>query len=216
MLRRYDVKFYTSENEDTKAAVVERFNRTLKQKMYRYFTAKRTRRYVDVLPDLVHSYNNTHHRSIGMAPMEVTADNEDMVRERLYPLKPKTLRWKFNVGDKVRISMQRRPFKKGYVGNWSEELFVVGTRLPTSPVTYKLKDLAGDDIKGTFYTDELQFVTKLDDALFDVERIVKTRKRAGKVEYLVKWRGYSDKFNSWVDTLAVRNEFATFLPDSTV
>ena len=84
--------------------------------MYRYFTAKRTKRYVDVLPDLVHSYNNTHHRSIGMAPMEVTADNEDVVRERLYFLKSKTLRWKFNVGDKVRISMQRRPFRKGYVG----------------------------------------------------------------------------------------------------
>ena len=136
-----------------------------------------------------------------MAPMEVTADNKDVVRERMYPPKPKTLRWKFNVGDKVRISMQRRPFKKGYVENWSEELFVVGARLPTLPVTYKLKDLAGDDIKRTFYTDELQFVTKLDDTLFDVERIVKTRKRAGKVEYLVKWRGYSDKFNSWIDTL---------------
>jgi len=135
-----------------------------------------------------------------MAPMEVTADSEGVVRERLYPPKPKTLRWKYEVGDKVRISMQRRPFKKGYVGNWSEELFVVGARLPTSPVTYTLKDLAADNIKGTFYTDELQFVTKLD-ALFDVERIVKTRKRAGKVEYLVKWRGYSDKFNSWVDTL---------------
>ena len=78
-------KFYTSENVDIKAAVVERFNRTLKQKMYRYFTAKRTRRYVDVLPDLVHSYNNNHHRSIGMAPMEVTADNEGVVRKRLYP-----------------------------------------------------------------------------------------------------------------------------------
>jgi len=105
------------------------------------------------------------------------------------------------VGDKVRISMQRRPVRKGYVGNWSEELFVVGTHLPTSPLTYKLKDLAGDDIKGTLYTDELQFVTKLYDVLFDVERIVKTRERAGKVEYLVKWRGYSDKFNSRVDTM---------------
>jgi len=119
MVCRSDVKFYTSENEDIKAAVVERFNWTLKQKIYRYFTAKRTRRYIDVLTDLVHSYNNTHHRSIGMAPMEVTADNEGVVRKRLYPPKPKTLRWKFNVGDKVRISMQRRPFKKGYVGNWS-------------------------------------------------------------------------------------------------
>ena len=200
-LRRHGVKFYTSENDDIKAAVVERFNRTLKQKMYRYFTAKRTRRYVDVLPDLLHSYNNTYHRSIGMAPSEVTMDNEDEVRARLYPVKTKRHKWKFSVGDRVRISMQRRPFKKGYVGNWSEEVFVVDTRLPTTPVTYKLKDLIGDDIKGTFYTDELQIVAKPDDALFDVESIVRTRKRAGKIEYLVKWRGYSDKFNSWVDSL---------------
>jgi len=49
--------------------------------------------------------------------------------------------------------MQRRPFKKGYAGNWSEKLFVVGTRLPTSRVKYKLKNLAGNDIKGTSYTD---------------------------------------------------------------
>ena len=56
------------------------------------------------------------------------------------------------------------------------------TRLPTSPVTYKLKDLSGDDIKGTFYSDELQIVEKPDDALFDVEHIVRTRKRAGKIE----------------------------------
>ena len=103
-LRRHGIKFYTSENEDVKASVVERFNRTLKQKMYRYFTAKRTRRYVDVLPDLVHSYNNTYHRSIGMAPSKVTTDNEDQVRAQLYPLKPKTLNWKFKVGDKVRIT----------------------------------------------------------------------------------------------------------------
>ena len=90
MLRRQNIKFYTSENEDIKAAVVERFNRTLKTKMYRYFTAKNTRRYIDVLPDLLHSYNHTYHRSIGMAPVEVDANNEDVVRARLYPLKPKS------------------------------------------------------------------------------------------------------------------------------
>jgi len=86
-LRRYRIKFYTSKNEDVKASVVERFNRTLKQKMYRYFTAKRTSRYVDVLLDFVH-YNNTYHRSIDVAPSEVTADNEDQGRTRLYPPKP--------------------------------------------------------------------------------------------------------------------------------
>jgi len=77
MPRRHGIKFYTSENEDLKAAVVKRFNRTLKTKMFRYFTHAKTRRYLDVLDDLLHSYNNTHHRSIGMAPSEVNADNED-------------------------------------------------------------------------------------------------------------------------------------------
>ena len=90
MLHRHGIKFYTSENENLKAAVVERFNRTLKTKMFRYFTYANTRRYLDVLDDLLHSYNNTHHRSIGMAPSEVNADNEDVVRARLYPLKQKT------------------------------------------------------------------------------------------------------------------------------
>jgi len=76
MLSRHGIKFYTSENEDLKAAVVQRFNRTLKEKMFRYFTYANTRRYLDALGDLVHSYNNTYHRSIGMAPYEVNKDNE--------------------------------------------------------------------------------------------------------------------------------------------
>ena len=99
MLKRHDIKFYTSENEDIKEAVVERFNRTLKTKMYRYVTAKNTRRYVDVLPDLLHSYNHTYHRSIGMAPVEVDDTNKHLVRARLYPLKPKSYKWKYDVGD---------------------------------------------------------------------------------------------------------------------
>ena len=148
MLRRHGIKFYTSENEDIKAAVVERFNPTLKGKMYRYFTAKHTRRYVDVLPEFLHSYNSTtYHRSIGMAPVEVTPENEDSVRARLYPAKPKTLRWKFNVGEKVRISMRRLPFQKGHVGNWSEETFLVRALMPTVPVTYRLTDLSGEDTR---------------------------------------------------------------------
>jgi len=90
MLKRHGIKFYTSENEDLKAAVVERFNRTLKMKMFRYLTFKNTKRYVDILAHLLHSYNNTYHRSIGMTPSEVNEDNEDEVRARLHPLKPKT------------------------------------------------------------------------------------------------------------------------------
>jgi len=74
----------------------------------------------------------------------------------------------------------------------------------TVPVTYKLKDLASKDIKGSLYEDKLQSVTKAEDKLFDIERILKTRKKAGKVEYFVKWRVFPTKFNSWVMALTKR------------
>jgi len=202
MLRRRGIKLYTSENEDLKAAVVERFNRTLKTKMFRYFTHANTRRYMDVLDDLLHSYNNTHHRSIGMAPSVVNADNEDVVRARLYSLKPKTCRWKYAFGDRVRIGMQRQPFRKGYLGEWSEEIFEISARLPMVPVAYELRDLLGEGIKGRFYEPVIQRVPKSDDERFVVDRILKTRKRDGKIQYLVSWKGYSSKFDSWVDELA--------------
>lgn len=198
MLRRYNIKFYTSENDDIKASVVERFNRTLKTRMWRYFTHKNTRRFVEVIPDLIHSYNNSYHRSIGMAPAQVNSSNESSIRKKLYPMQSKkNLKWKYSVNDKVRISMQRLPFKKGYTGNWSEELFTIALRHPTKPVTYGIQDLSGEDIKGKFYEFELQKVNKRDD-VYIVEKILKTRKRAGKIEYFVKWRSYPDKFNSWV------------------
>jgi len=117
MLKRRRIKFYTSENEDLKVSVVERVNRTLKSKMYRYFTHKNTRRYVDALDDMLHSYNNMRHSSIGMAPTEVDVENEDLVRKHLYPPKPKSYEWKYAMGDKVRITMQKRPFRKGYLGD---------------------------------------------------------------------------------------------------
>ena len=136
-----------------------------------------------------------------MAPVEVDANNEDVVRARLYPLKPKFYRWRCGVGDMVRITMQRQPFRKDYLGRWSQEIFEIDEPLPTLPVTYRLKDLAGDSIKGRFYEPEIQKVIKRDDEQFDVEKILKTRKRAGKIEYYVKWLGYPSKFNSWTDAL---------------
>jgi len=109
--------------------------------MYRYFTYKNTRRYVDMLDDMLHSYNNTYHRSIGMTPAEVNVDNEHMVRKRLYPIKLKSHKSKYEVGDRVRIAMQKRPFRKDYLGDWSHEIFEIKSRLPTVPVTYELVDM---------------------------------------------------------------------------
>ena len=94
------------------------------------------------------------------------------------------------------------------MGNWSEEIFEIVARHPTLPVTYGVCDLAGEDIKGKFYEYELQKVKKSDEDMFIVEKILKTRKRAGKIEHLVKWRGYPDKFNSWTSDV---NKLETLL-----
>ena len=103
----------------------------------------------------------------------------------------------------VHIAVQRRPFKKGYLGEWSREIFEIATRLPTTPITNELRDLSGEHIKRRFYEPEVQKVVKACDEYFDVDRILKTRKRGGKIQYLVSWRGYPTKFNSWVDDITL-------------
>ena len=112
---------------DTKAALVERVNRTLKNKMYRYFRAENTFRYLDVLQDLVESYNNTYHRSIGMKPSQVNSRNEFQVFRRLFPATHlQKRRVELREGDHVRISCKKHMFEREHGATWTEEaiLFV--------------------------------------------------------------------------------------------
>ena len=78
--------------------------------------------------------------------------------------------------------MQRQPFRKGYLGDWSEEIFEISTRLPTVPVTYELGDLLGESIKGRFYEPEIQRVLKSDDERFVVDRILKTSSYSRQID----------------------------------
>ena len=197
-LRENNIDFFTV-NSGLKASVVERFNRTFKNKMYKYFTAKNTLTYIDVLPKLVKSYNNTYHRSIKMKPSQVTKSNEAKVWDTLYGNDvDKRVRYKFQVGDRVRISKVKRMFEKSYLPNYTEEMFTIYKRFARQvPAVYKLKDDAGEILDGTFYEAELQKVIKEDD-VYRVEKVLRKRKRKGVVEYFVKWKGYPDKFNSWV------------------
>ena len=90
--KRGIVHFATA--SDLKASVLERFNCTLKTRMWRYFTVRNTSRYLEVLPELIDSYNNSYHRSIKMSPMEVTSENTVQVFRNLYgavPSRRKTL-----------------------------------------------------------------------------------------------------------------------------
>ena len=106
--------------------------------------------------------------------------------------------FKFKVGDKVRLSMSTQPFRKGYLPKWTEEIFEVSHRISRIPPVYKVKDFEGEDIKGTFYEEELQKIIKTDN-MYRIERVLKKRTRNGKKQYFVKWMGYPDKFSSWVD-----------------
>ena len=79
LLKKHGIHHFSTHNAETKTSIVERFNRTLKTRMWRYFTKHQTSRYIDVLQDLVQSYNNTPHRSIGMAPSHVSYRNQEQV-----------------------------------------------------------------------------------------------------------------------------------------
>jgi len=132
--------------------------------MFRYLTHRNTNRWVDILSSLIKAYNSSFHRTIGMAPANVTVSNEKEIAQRMLPKKPKLV-WKYNIGDKVRISKFKHIFEKGYLPNWTQEIFTIYDRYPTYPVTYGLKDLADEEIKGKFYEQEIQMITKIDDAL---------------------------------------------------
>ena len=203
LLKERNVHFFTTQNPDTKAAIVERFNRTLKKRLFRYFTGANTSEYRRVLQSVVDSYNNSYHRSIKRTPASVNKDNESAVWQTLYGhlIRKRKRRRKTKLlaaGDIVRISTEKLPFRKGYLPQWSEELFVVEKRLDKRIPVYLLKDFNDEKIEGTFYGWEIQKVTKDKDSLFKVERVVRKRKRNGTTEYFVKWLGWPDKFNSWV------------------
>ena len=128
LLKEYGVHHFATHNEETKASIVERFNRSLKTRMWRYFTKKQTIRYVDALQDFVRSCNNSHHRSIGMAPSAVNSANQETVCQRLYGYDGGGTPT-YRVGDRVRISKAKRHFEKGYMANWTKNCLRSSTRI---------------------------------------------------------------------------------------
>ena len=166
------VELYSTENEE-KSSVVERWIRTMKERMWKYFTDNNMNRYVDVLPDLVKGYNNTRHSSIKMTPVEASQKKNELgVWRTLYPdhLEIRDINPEFSVGDKVRISKKKKTFEKGYTTRWTEEIFTIVEVKRTLPVTYKIADLNGEEIKGSFYEPELQ---KTSQQLFRIEKVIK-------------------------------------------
>lgn len=200
LLASRGINFYTSENPDTKAAFAERVIRTLKEKLYRFLTHKHSQRYIDNLDEIVQSYNNAVHSATGVKPVDVSADNEDLVRRQLQQNSQNgpSRKPRYSAGDRVRITRGSKAFRKGYSPAWTEEIFSIAHVLQTEPSTYSLQDFAGENIKGSFYENELQKVAKKQ--VYRIERIIRTRKINNVSESLVKWLGYPMAMASWVRT----------------
>ncbi len=200
VMKKHDINHFATAT-DLKASVVERFNRTLKSRMWRFLTATNSRRYIDVLQDIIQGYNTSYHRSIRMRPVDVDKVNEGQVFQNLYGdiKKQKKTVFNFKVGDVVRISKVRGPFAKGYEQNYTEEFFTVSSCIPRQPPVYRLKDYDGDVIEGVFYEEELQKIIVSKNKSFKVEKILGQKKQGKSTLVLVKWLGWPSKFNSYID-----------------
>ena len=190
-----NVKIYHT-NSHLKAVVIERFNRSLRELMMKHFTKNNNTIWYGILPNLIKIYNNRYHSTIKMKPIQVNKSNEKYIKENIYTYNKISKNPKFKINDLVRISLKRRDFFDKASSNikWSEELFKIHSINKSNVITYKIKDLNDEIIKGIFYEKELQ-KSKNTSQVYIIEKII----RKNKDKYLVKWRNYSDDFNSWVD-----------------
>ena len=167
---------YSTHNEG-KSVFAERFIRTLKNKINKFMTSVSNIVYMDRLHDIVNKCNNTCHKKIKMKPVDVNPSMYVDFRKENNKEDPK-----FKVDDHVRISKYKNILSKGYVPNWSEEVFVIKKVKNTVPWMHIIIDLNGEEIIGTFYEKELQ---KTNQREFRAEKVIKRKDD----RLYVKWKG---------------------------
>ncbi|DAC81523.1 TPA_asm: integrase [Capsaspora MELD virus 1] len=200
LLQEYDVHLFSTFS-DKKAAVVERFIYTLRQRISRWMASTQSYDYLDALQDLVSNYNNTVHSTIGMTPAQARKpQNYGELINNFFRDLPEVKPARYRVGDFVRTAKYKGTFTKAsLVGNWNVEIMRVRQVRNSSPHTYLLEDLKGEDVSGVYYEAELQSVKESElDAPRLIETVLEKRTKAGKKEMLVKYIGYPKKFNEWI------------------
>ena len=206
LLKKEGVTFFVTHNV-VKASYAERAIKTIKSRLVRYMTHKQTHRWIDILPKVTESYNQTYHRSIKRSPQSVKPTDSVELWKRQYDTIPMSnsnrrhvsavAKFKYKVGDLVRVSFLRRPFQREYDERWSRELFVVNQRFMSDNIPqYFLKDYAGELVSGTFYSNQLKKAHEQTNYL--VEKVLRRRTRRGQKELLVRWRGWPAKYDSWI------------------
>lgn len=209
VLKKHNVVVRTIENEGH-GRMVERVNQTLKHRLTKYMEYKHTRQWVHSLPEVVRSYNNTPHSSIGMCPSEVTEKDVYNIWSQNY-LRHMKVKGngakisanKLRVGDYVRVSIVKTTFEKGYTPRFSQQLYIIRGIVNFKPVQmYTLNTLNQSPVKGFWYRQELLRVQPPpSDALYRVEKIIDRRQESGGgggEEVLVRWEGWDKDHDTWI------------------
>lgn len=163
-LRKRKIKYFIARNP-WHAGIIERCQRTLKERIFKYMTHHKTNIFVPKLQDFVRAYNATPHSALpnNLSPSQINKSNEKLVWKFQYA---STLRkagvpsQNLKVGQLVRITRQRGTFRKGYETRFTKEKFVITHVYPSLPPTYRIKSkLKEDEVEGLFYEQELQPVS---------------------------------------------------------
>ena len=191
-----NIKIYYT-NSNLKAVVIERFNRSLRELMMKEFVKNNNTVWYNILPKLIKFYNDRYHNTIKDKPININKSNEKYIKDTIYTYNITNKIPKFKINDLVRISLKRRELFDKPSSNikWSEELFKIHSINKSNVITYKIKDMNNEIIQGIFYEKELQLSKMKEDGLYIIEKII----RKNKNRYFVKWRNYSNDFNSWID-----------------
>ena len=216
VLEENGIHHYLTHNE-TKAGHVERLVKTLKTKLFKYMLHKQTHTWSKVVSDVTGAYNRSMHRSLGRTPASVNQANEAEVRLQQYLIKnkiklpgeprpkprkrrhPKPATPKFKVDEVVRISKLPTTFAREYDEKWTSELFRVKRVYKRQGVfIYKLVDWQGEDISGSFYSEELTKGDEPEGGVYKIERVIKKRGRGKRTQGLIRWFGWPSKYDSWI------------------
>jgi transposase InsO family protein len=198
---------------DMKAPIIERFNRTIQDLLYRYMTENETYRYIDVLPQLLTTYNNRGHRTLKyLTPNQAEKpENSERVVNALNEHYEKFIRLnqkpKYSVGQTVRISIAKGKFSRGYNERFQREHFKIIEVKTRQPIPmYIVQSLDNNEIlPAAFYGGELEPID-ISEGVFKGTAI-KSRTHKGKLQHLMHWRDYGSQHDSWEDAENIKKQY---------
>jgi hypothetical protein len=215
VLHKHNMKVYSVHSSDIKNGLLEILIKRLKSRVFRYLTHKNTERYIDILPSLVASFNNSKMQALFNKSPKSVYEMTDRSKIRTLTLKMYKRfnnrkikhRQPLNVGEYVRISRLSKTqfvFNKDYLPQATEEIFQINKVDQNSiPVTYYLKSLQHEPLLGKFYRQELQPVNL--PTKYKI-KILKSEGSGKRKKHLVAWLGYPASFNSYIRDRDIINE----------